>query len=481
MSEKPAGSTMNLGQVLSYSAGNFGLNLFFASISTYLLYFYTDNFGLTAAAAGSVIFSAKLVNIVANPLIGLLVDRTKGRWGKFRPYFLFGSVPLALIGILTFTVPDWSPAAKLVYAYLTYFLFNIFYSVVNVPYSSALAAMSGDYQARSRISSVKVFVGQFGGLIVTSATLPLVHLFATEARGFMLVHTLYGAVLVAMLLITFWGTKGVGHSSEAEAKLASKRANPLTLADQLKTVIFNKYLLFLLVFILVYQLALSTKNAAALYFFKYNLNNAGLFSLFSLIGFSILMLGIVANPFLVKRFGKRNVGIISLLIMVVSLTGFYFVSDSVAMVFVFGGISYFGFGLMTPLPWSMVPDTIEYGQWRTGVRSEGTIYSSFIFVQLLATAIGAKLSGTLLSAFGYVPNAVQTPTALHGILIMFTVVPIIGAIIGIGTLLFYKLDEKTFQRYVKEIKERETGGTDASGTANAGQLRPAEHSSTLNH
>lgn len=309
----------------------------------------------------------------------------------------------------------------------------------------------------------------------------MVHRFATEARGFTLVHTLYGAVLVVMLLITFWGTKGVGHPSEAEAKPTAKRANRPTLADQLKTVVFNKYLLFLLIFILVYQLALSTKNAAALYFFKYNMNNAGLFSLFSLIGFSIMLLGIVTNPFLVKRFGKRNVGIISLLIMVVSLTGFYFVSDSVAMVFVFGGISYFGFGLMTPLPWSMVPDTIEYGQWRTGVRSEGTIYSSFIFVQLLATAIGAKLSGTLLSAFGYVPNAVQTPTALHGILIMFTVVPIIGAIIGIGTLLFYKLDEKTFQRYVKEIKERETGGTDASGTANAGPLRPAEHSSTLNH
>jgi sugar (glycoside-pentoside-hexuronide) transporter len=463
MNDKSTRSKLNLKEVFSYSAGNFGLNLFFASISTYLLYFYTDNFGMSAAAAGSLILSAKLINIVANPLIGIMVDRTKGRWGKFRPYFLFGSVPLAAIGILTFTVPDLGPSGKLIYAYVTYFLFNVLYSLVNVPYSSTLAAMSDDYITRSRISSVKVFIGQFGGLIVTSATLPLVHLFSTETLGFKMVFSVYGAVLILMLLITFWGTKGVGHQSAQVQK--GKPSSEMTIANQLKTVVYNKYLLLLLVFILVYQLAQSTGSGAALFFFKYNLGKANLFSLYSLIGFSVLMCGVLINPLLVKKVGKRNVGIISLIVLILSFIGFYLNSTDVTMVFVFGALSYLGLGLMAPLPWSMVPDTIEYGHWKIGLRSEGTIYSAFIFVQLLATAIGAKLTGAILSAYGYVPNVEQSAASLQGILILVTIVPIIGAAIGIVVLLLYKLDEKTFKRYVKEIEERESGGHTRSSDA----------------
>ncbi|GAA4843081.1 MFS transporter [Paenibacillus vulneris] len=441
-------------QVFSYATGNFGLNLFYISISTYLLYFYTDNMGISATAAGTLMFTAQLVNLIANPLMGIFVDRTKSRWGKFRPYFLFGCFPLAIIGFLLFTVPGFDSSGKLVYAYVTYILFNVFYSLINVPYSSALAAMSDDYQARSRISSIKVFFGQFGGLIVSSATLPMVHSFQSESNGFHMVYMLYGLILVLTMLVTFLGTKGVGHAS-APASSTSQMAERVTVTNQLKTVFLNKYLLWLLLFILVNMLSLSTKNAASLYFFKYNVGQANLFSVYSLVGFSIQIVGILLNPMLVKKFGKRNVGIISQSIVILGLLGFYFLHSSMEMIFLFGGISYLGFGLTTPLLWAMVPDTIEYGVWRTGLRSEGTIYSAFIFIQLLAQAIGSKMSATILTAIGYVPNAVQTAGALHGILVMVTIIPIIGSFVGIAILAFYKLDENTFKRYVKEIKERE--------------------------
>jgi sugar (glycoside-pentoside-hexuronide) transporter len=438
-------------QALSYGAGNFGLNLFFSSVSTYLLYFYTDNMGITAAAAGSLMFVAQLVNLITSPTMGVLVDRTKSRWGKFRPYFLFGCLPLAVIGVLIFTVPPFDPSGRLVYAYITYILFNVIYSVINVPYSSVLADMSNDYQTRSQISSIKVFLGQFGGLVVSSATLPLVHLFASETAGFKMVYIGYGVILILTLLITFLGTKGIGQTTRDAAKADTA---PLTLSKQLSTVFLNKYLFLLLAFIFVFQLSLITKNSSVLYFFKYNMGDANLFSVYSLVGFAIQLVGIVINPFLVNKIGKRNVGIISQIIITLGLLGFYYAGSSVSTVFLLGGISYLGFGIAIPLLWAMVPDTIEYGEWRTGVRAEGTIYSAFIFVQLFAQAVAAKLSGSILSAVGYVPNAVQSPGALQGIKTIVSLVPVVGAILCALILSLYRLNEKMFERYVNEIKAR---------------------------
>ncbi len=447
---------LNTGQVFSYGAGNLGLNLFFASISTYLLYFYTDNFGLTAVAAGNLMFLVQLINLVINPLMGVLIDRTNSRWGKFRPYILFGCIPLAVIGILTFTVPPLDASGKLVYAYITYILFNITYAIVNVPYSSLLADMSNDYHMRSRISSIKVSLGQAGGLIVSVATLPLVHLFANEANGFQVIYSIFGLILILTLMTTFFGTKGLGQTaSDNKAQTGyAKKPNNLPITSTLKALIKNKYLLLLLVYIVVNMVSLATKNAVAVYFFKYNVGQPNLFSLYSLVGFGILILFVLLNPIFVKKIGKRNVGILSQSIVIVALGGFYLFHDSLIGVFVFGGLSYVGFGLATPLLWSMLPDTIEYGEWKTGIRSEGTIYAAFIFAQLFAQAIGAKVSGAILGAIGYVPNAVQTPTALHGIVMMQTVIPIVGAVIGILILMFYKLDHQTFSRIVEEIKER---------------------------
>ncbi|MBP1964972.1 MFS transporter [Paenibacillus aceris] len=449
---------VRLSQIFSYGSGNMGLNLFFGAISTYLLYFYTDVAGLTTAAAGTLIFLVKLINLVVNPFMGIIIDRSRSRWGKFRPYLLFGSVPLAIIGVLTFSVPDLDGSGKLVYAYITYLLFNLAYAVVNVPYSSMLANMSNNYFERSRISSIKVFLGQFGGLIVGVATLPLVHKFASEAVGFRIVFSVFACILVIAMLITFFGTRERTQQVSDSATSISSNAAPkkVPVGTTLKALTRNKYLIILLGFILLSMTAQTTMSSVAVYFFKYNFGKPALFSLYSLIGFSSLILFVLLNPIFVRKMGKRNVGILSQLIVIIGMTCFYMFHDNLAQVFIFGAISFAGMGLSAPLLWSMIPDTIEYGEWKSGVRSEGTVYSSFIFAQLAAAAIGSKVSGDLLSWFGYVPNAVQTPTALHGILVMMTVIPITAAAIGIVILSFYKLDNKTFSSMVQEIKARGT-------------------------
>ncbi|MFB5188710.1 MFS transporter [Alicyclobacillus fastidiosus] len=441
-------------QAFSYAAGNFGLNLFFNAVSTYLLYFYTDDYGITAAAAGSLMFIVQLVNLVANPAMGVIVDQTRGRWGKFRPYLLFGSLPLAVIGVLTFSVPSFDHGGKILYAYITYILFNVIYSFVNVPYSSLLAAMSDDYYARARISSIKVSIGQFGGLVVTTATLPLVHLFHVEATGFKYIYSIFGLLLLISMLISFFGTKGVGHEHSRLQKDGSARGKH-SLKTQLKAAVANKYLLLLLLFILVQQLSLSIKNSVAVYFFKYNIGRADLFSLYSLIGFAVMIVFILVNPSLVNRVGKRNTGIIGECVVAVGLLGFFLFHSHVLTVFVFGAIAYAGFGITTPLLWSMVPDTVEYGEWKTGIRAEGNIYASFIFVQLLAQAVSAKLSGSMLSAIGYVANQAQTATALHGILVMETLLPTIGALLCVCILLFYRFNYASFKQVVSDIHRRD--------------------------
>jgi len=451
-------TTTKLKQIYSYGAGNLGLNLFFAAISTYLLFYYTDVAGITAAAAGNLIFLVKLVNLVVNPFMGVMIDRTRSRWGKFRPYLLFGCLPLAVIGVLVFSVPNVDGSGKLVYAYITYILFNVAYSIVNVPYSSMLANMTNNYYERSRISSIKVFLGQFGGLIVTTLTLPLIHLFATEAVGFRVIFSIFAVVLVVCLLVTFFGTKErpLPVSENQESSSIKPESKKVPVAATLKALIKNKYLMMLLGFIVVTMVASTTSSSVAVYFFKYHYGQPSLFSIYSLIGFAFMILFVLLNPFFVKRMGKRNVAIMSQIIFISGLSGFYFFHEHLLLVFIFGAISYIGSGLTAPLLWSLVPDTIEYGEWKTGIRSEGTVYAAFLFAQLSSTAIGAKLSGQLLSWYGYVPNAEQTPTALQGILVMQTVIPIIAAVIGIIILVFYKLNEKTFSNMVQEIKKRDS-------------------------
>ncbi|WP_163537972.1 glycoside-pentoside-hexuronide (GPH):cation symporter [Gracilibacillus sp. YIM 98692] len=437
---------------IQYGVGNFGLNLFFMIISSYLLYFYTDVFGISAAAAGTLFLITRILDAVTDVGAGVVVDATKSKWGKFRPYILFGAVPLAVSGVLCFTVPSFGDIGMLVYAYSTYIFFGLMYTVVNIPYSSMMTVISQDYQERSTISSIKVVFGTAATLIATSATLPLVQLFPTEATGFFMVSMMFAIVAIITLLTTFYGTKSLG---EREKQLEIKNKEKHAFKTKLKVIGTNAPLLLILILVVTNMISFTVQNGAMLYFFKYNYGNAGMFPIYSLVNLSITSLFVLLSPMFVKWMGKRNLVIFSQIVMIVGLGGLYFFHSSVLSVFTYGSIFAIGMGLSRPLLWAMIPDTVEYGQWKTGIRAEGLVYSSFIFTQKLGMALGGALSGMILSATGYVANTTQTPEALHGILISVTIVPIITSIIAIISIYFYKLDKDKFKEILADLKRQE--------------------------
>lgn len=434
---------------LQYAVGNFGLNLFFMIISSYLLYFYTDVFGITSAAAGTLFLITRVIDGVTDVGAGLVVDATKSKWGKFRPYILFGAVPLAISGVLCFTVPNFSTTGMVVYAYATYILFGLMYTIVNIPYSSMMTVISQDYQERSTISSIKVVFGTVATLIATSATLPMVGMFPTEADGFLIVSIFFALIAVITLLITFYGTKGI-EAREQDVKEEIKEK--YTFRTKVKVIGTNFPLLIILIFIVTNMISFTIQNGAMLYFFKYNYGNVGMFAIYSLVTLSITSFFVIVSPFFVQQMGKRNLAILSQVITAIGLLGLYFFHSSTVTIFLFGGISSVGMGLSRPLVWAMVPDTVEYGEWKTGLRAEGLVYSTFIFTQKVGMALGGALSGMILSATGYVANSQQTPEALHGILFSVTIVPVIAAIIGITAMIFHRLDNAKYNRIVEELK-----------------------------
>ncbi|MCM3440493.1 MFS transporter [Metabacillus halosaccharovorans] len=438
---------------IQYAIGNFGLNLFFMVISSYLLYFYTDVFGISAAAAGTLFLITRLIDGITDVTAGFIVDVTNSRWGKFRPYIIFGAVPLAISGVLCFTVPNFSDTGMLVYAYATYIFFGLMYTVVNIPYSSMMTVISQDYQERSTLSSIKVVFGTVATLIATSATLPFVKSFTSESTGFLVVSGIFGIVTIITLIITFFGTKGIERYEQVKS---SANKEKYTFAAKAKVIGSNFPLLIILIFIVTNTISFTIQNGAMLFFFKYNYGNVGMFAIYSLVTLAITSLFVIISPLFVKWMGKGNLAIISQIITSIGMLGLYFYHSSNLSIFLFGGIAAVGMGLSRPLLWAMVPDTVEYGEWKTGLRAEGLIYSAFIFTQKVGMAIGGALSGIILASTGYIANAAQTPEALHGILFSVTIVPVIASVIGIIAMIFHNLDSKKYESIVAEIQARKS-------------------------
>ncbi|MBU7591518.1 MFS transporter [Metabacillus halosaccharovorans] len=438
---------------IQYAIGNFGLNLFFMVISSYLLYFYTDVFGISAAAAGTLFLITRLIDGITDVTAGFIVDVTNSRWGKFRPYIIFGAVPLAISGVLCFTVPNFSDTGMLVYAYATYIFFGLMYTVVNIPYSSMMTVISQDYQERSTLSSIKVVFGTVATLIATSATLPFVKSFSSESTGFLVVSGIFGIVTIITLIITFFGTKGIERYEQVKS---SANKEKYTFAAKAKVIGSNFPLLIILIFIVTNTISFTIQNGAMLFFFKYNYGNVGMFAIYSLVTLAITSLFVIISPLFVKWMGKGNLAIVSQIITSIGMLGLYFYHSSNLSIFLFGGIAAVGMGLSRPLLWAMVPDTVEYGEWKTGLRAEGLIYSSFIFTQKVGMAIGGALSGIILASTGYIANAAQTPEALHGILFSVTIVPVIASVIGIIAMIFHNLDSNKYESIVAEIQARKS-------------------------
>lgn len=426
-----------------YGVGDFGINLFFMPAMTYLLYFYTDVFGLSAAAAGGVFLVARVVDAVTDPLMGGIAERTRSRWGRLRPHILFGALPLGAIAVLTFTTPDLEEAGRLWWAAVTYVLFGIAYTVVAIPYSALTASITADHHERTVLTTVRMGCAFAGGYAVSVGMLPLVGLFETQAAGFRWAMVIFAILATGLLWYTVANTR---------ERVQPPAAQKLTARDSCKAVFANPPLLIVIVLFTGGMLSFTIRQSVTLYYFKYNLGREDLIALFFGITLPVMMVGLLAVPRLAARVGKAGGIVVGALVTIVGSMGLYLTPyDAVTWVFVWSCVTALGGTPIAVLGWAMIPDTVEYAQWRLGLRADGAIFGFASFFQKLAKAVGGAGVAGALALAGYVANVEQSEGSLRAIHNMMTLAPALIMLVLIIAARAYRLDAATHQRIVQEL------------------------------
>lgn len=436
---------MNLKTAAGYAVGDFGINLYFISTMTYLLYFYTDVMGISAVAASGVFFVARIIDAVTDPIMGAIAERTRTRFGRMRPYIIYGAVPLALITVLMFTVPDLDDSGKLIWAYTTYILFGILYTVVTIPYATLTASLTSDYDARTQLSTFRIGCAFAGGFTVSVGTMPFVSLFESQAVGFQALMLLFAAVATLLLIVTFATTR--------EVVQPTKTARP-TLKQSLTTIMRNPPLLVVIGIFSCGMLSFTVRQATTAYFFIYNVGDPSLIAWFFSITLGSMLIGIWSVPYLAERFGKAGATRLGAYLTIAACIGFYLTPYSeVNLIFIWGCLVALGGTPVAVLGWAMIPDTVDYAEHRHGVRADGVIFSTASFFQKLAKTIGGAGVALILGLAGYQagqPQSAETLAAIHGVL---TLIPIaIMAILVVLTHL-YKLDKDAHGKIVSELAQ----------------------------
>ncbi len=452
----------------AYGLGDMASNLFYQTFTMFLLYFYTDVFGISAAAAGTMFLVVRMLDTFYDPLVGLMADRTKSKYGKFRPWILYTVVPFGVIGLLTFITPDIATSAKLIYAYITYTAMMFIYSTINVPYGALMAVMTNNSLERTSLSAFRSISAFVGGLIVQGFTLKLVNYFgllkanidgsANEQFGFSAAMGIYSILAIIMFLTTFF--------------LCKERVQPVSeekssLKNDLKDLFSNLPWLILTLVGIMTCLYVAIRNGSIIYYFKYYVNNAGtadlfgfkigaetLVSTFMVVGTACSILGTILLKPMAAWIGKKRVYIGSMTIGTILSVGYYFLDkDQISMMFLFQALCNLAIGPAMAMMWSMYADTADYSEWKTGRRATGLIYSSANFAQKFGWSIGGAIAGYLLAYFGFVANAPVTTETENGVKILFAIMPAFWSVIAVIALLFYKLDEQKVIEINQELAE----------------------------
>ena len=445
---------------LGYGLGDTASNFFFQTFNIFLLYYYTDVFGISAAAVGTMFFVTKLWDAVNDPLMGIIADRTRSRFGKFRPYILWVAVPYGIMGYLMFANPDLGDTGKIVYAWVTYTLMMMIYTAINVPYSALMGVMTPSSRERTVLSSYRFVCAFGGGLLISMLVRPLIQFFGDgdEAKGFSYTMGLFAVMSVALFWYTF---------STTRERVVAHDDHKSNLKQDLKFLVSNRPWLVLF-FAAIFTLAnVAVKNAVTVHFFKYYVGDDGsdyfLFmdrtTLFLTAGMLAMILGVACTKLFTRYFEKKTLMIwLSLLNATTMLIIFLIPPDQYWTMMTVNIIGMFLVGPTPALVWSMYADVADYGEWKYGRRTTALVFSAAQFAQKFGLTIGGGLSGWMLGIFGFVANVDQTDTSLLGIRLMFTVIPACFAIMNALVLIFYTLSDRQVEQIETELEARKTSG-----------------------
>ena len=441
--------TLTVGEKLGYSLGDLAANFIFQAMLALQLDFYTHTFGLTAAQAGTLFLVVGLGVAFLNPVMGMIADRTRSRWGKFRPWLLWTALPFGVIGVLTFTTPDISPAGKIIYAWTTYILLRVIYTMNNVPYASLNAVMTLDPDERNSISSYRQIAANSAGFIVASLAIPMVRFFGhgNDARGYQLTMGLLSVLSVIFFVIAFFATK---------ERIQPDPQQKTSLTQDLSDLFKNRPWVMLFLATLFYFAAIVIRGNVMLPYFRFVAGNVDLFSWFNGFGLISLLLGVACSTAVSVRVGKRQLFVASMI-----LTGIFaaalFVIPPHATILIIGAevIRQFVYGLSGPIIWSMMGDVADYGEWKTGRRASGTVTAAVVFALWAGLAVGGAIAGWLFSFYGFVSTAqVQTAQAQSGILLTASIYAGLAFFASGVCLFFYPINREMNRQIADELAER---------------------------
>lgn len=442
------GQRLSVVEKAGYGLGDCAANFIFQTMVMFQLAFYTDTFGITAAAAGTLLVVVRVWDAIFDPIMGVVADRTNTKWGKFRPWVLWTAVPFGIMGFLTFMTPDLSPSGKLLYAYGTYIVLMMVYSANNLPYSALSGVMTGDMAERTSLSSYRFVFAMIAQLVIQGLALPMVQYFGqgNNARGYQLTMAVFSVLAVLFFFVTFATT-----TERIQPPPGQKASVKQHFADLLK----NGPWLVMFVVTLVLFITLSMRGSVVLYYFTYYVNRQDLFSWFNVLGTSATIIGVMFSKSLAQRFGKRNVFIgglagtalfcLPFLVLPPSATTAMFVSEILRQLV---------YGFTIPLLWAMMADVADYSEWRTGRRATGIVFSAIVFALKAGLGFGGAITGFVLSLYGYVPNVAQTATALNGIRYTISIFPAVTFATCAACLCFYVIDKACETRMADELAER---------------------------
>jgi sugar (glycoside-pentoside-hexuronide) transporter len=440
---------LTFGEKFGYSLGDLAANFIFQAMLALQLDFYTHTFGLTPAQAGTLFLVVGLSVACLNPVMGIIADRTNTRWGKFRPWLLWSALPFGIIGVLTFTTPDLSPTSKLIYAWTTYILLRVIYTVNNVPYASITAVMTLDPDERTSIASYRQIAANSAGFIIASLAIPMVRFFGhgNDARGYQLTMGLLSALSVIFFVIAFFCT---------EERIKPDPQQKTSLGQDLSDLFKNRPWIMLFGATLFYFAAIVIRGNVMLPYFRFVANNVDLFSWFNGFGLASLLAGVACSTAVSVRMGKRPLYVGSMVLTgIFNLLLFVIPPSATAVIIGTEVIRQFSFGLSGPIIWAMMGDVADYGEWKTGRRASGTVTAAVVFALWAGLALGGAIAGWLFSLYGFISDAmVQTAEAQSGILLTASVYAGLAFFVSAMFMFLYPVSREMNRQIADELAAR---------------------------
>ena len=469
---------LSFAEKVGYSFGDAASNFYWKTFEFFIIFFYTDVFGISAGAVGTMMLLTRILDAVADPLMGTIADRTRTRWGHFRPYLLWFSLPLAAAAVITFTTPHLGAGGKLAYAYVPYCFLMLMYTAVNIPYSALLGVMTPNSIERTSLASFR-FVGAFSvAVLVQYCTPSLAQWFGMKAalraqhgflgdpvgwvrwflskdfltlpsdptKGWQMVMVLYGVIAVTLLTLCFAATR--------ERVTPPENQNP-NFKQDMKDMIQSRAFSVMLGVLIIMIMSFVLKGSVSAYYFKYYVHRNDLLGPFLVANALAFLAAVVITPKIAKHFDKKalfmtSIGLGGLIVLV-----FWFAKPTdITLMFVLQILASFVIGFNSPLVWAMFADTADDAEWRLGRRNTGLVFASAVFGMKIGLALGAWVTGLLLTGFGYVANADQTATSLLGIRLSMSIIPAVMLLVAAAMMKAYPLDDKLMVQIEKDLLHR---------------------------